>query len=100
MSAEPRSRFVQRFNRIWSQARLVQLWQALGWTILTALGGLALLMLIDYSWELSQFARTIGMAMIGAGTLLVGVSLCLASLRQWGRGATAAAIEQFFPQLG
>lgn len=100
MPAEPRSRFVQRFNRIWSQARLVQLWQALGWTILAALAGLALLMFTDYYWELSQLARTIGMVMIGGATVIVGTSLCLASLRQWGRGSTAAAIEQFFPQLG
>lgn len=100
MPGEPRSRFVQRFNRIWLQARAVQLWQSLGWTILAGLAGLAAVMLLDYYWELTHGARVVAMAVVGAATLGVGLSLCVASLRQWGRGATAAAIEQFFPQLG
>src|SRR5215213_2417520 len=98
MSAEPRSRFVQRFNRIWIQARAVQLWQALGWTILAGLAGLSTVMLTDYYWELSHTARVVAMSVVGMATIAVGISLSVASLRQWGRSATAAAIEQFFPQ--
>src|SRR5437764_1290530 len=98
-SAQTRSAFVSRFDRIWSQARRVQLWQSLCWAVLTGLAGIALLAGIDYLWELPRVLRIAAMVVIALGSLAVAVSLGVQSVRRWRRGATAAAIEQVFPQL-
>jgi hypothetical protein len=98
--AETRSGFVRRFDRIWLQARRVQLWQAVCWSLLTALAGVALLAAVDYAWELSRpwrVAAAIGIALAAAS---VALGLAARSLRRWRRSATASAIERVFPQLG
>src|SRR5690349_9666670 len=99
-TAETRSTFVTRFDRIWAQARRVQLWQSLCWGVLTALGGIALLAAVDYLLELPHLLRVLAMGAIGVASIAVAVMLCVQSIRRWRRGATAAAIEQVFPQLG
>src|SRR6185437_2675458 len=98
--AETRSGFVRRFDRIWLQARRVQLWQALCWSLLTALAGVALLAAIDYACELSRPWRLAAVAVIAAAALGVAMYLAFRSLRRWQRNATASAIERVFPQLG
>jgi hypothetical protein len=98
--AETRSSFVRRFDRIWLQARRVQLWQALCWSLLTALAGVAMLAAIDYACELSRPWRVAGVAAIAVAALAVVAYLAFRSLRRWKRNATASAIERVFPQLG
>ena len=100
MSSAHTSSFVSRFDRIWAQARRVQLSQAVCWAILTALGGIALLAAIDYWWELPRILRIVALSVVAIGSLIVAVMLSVQSVRRWKRQATAAAIEQVFPQLG
>jgi hypothetical protein len=101
MSAgEIHSTFIRRFNRIWAQARRVQLSQALCWTILVVLTGLSLLAAADYFLELSRLVRTGAVTAIGMAAIVVAVVLCVQSFRRWQRQATAATIEHVFPQLG
>src|SRR5688572_31800605 len=99
MSAETKSAFISRFDAIWAQARRVQLSQALCWAVLTALAGVALLAAADYWLELPLFLRVAAMVAIAVGAVAVAVSLAVQSVRRWRRQATAAAIEQVFPQL-
>jgi hypothetical protein len=68
--------------------------------VLTALAGIALLAAADYWLELPQVVRTGAMIVTIVAALTVAVMLCIYSLRRWRRQATAAAIEQVFPQLG
>lgn len=99
-TTESKSAFITRFDRIWAQARRVQLSQALCWSVLTALAGVALLAALDYWLELPHFVRLGAIAAIGMGSVVVGISLAVQSVNRWRRQATAAAIEQVFPQLG
>src|SRR3954462_274293 len=99
-SAQTRSAFVSRFDRIWAQARRVQLWQSLCWAVLTGLAGIALLAGIDYLWELPRVLRVAALLMTAISSLTVAILLSVQSVRRWRRSATAAAIEQVFPQLG
>jgi hypothetical protein len=97
---EHRSEFVARFDRIWAQARRVQLSQAFCWSVLTALAGLALLAAADYWLELSRPLRVTAVGAIGLAAVGVGIYLTVLSIRRWRRAATAATIEHVFPQLG
>ncbi len=99
-TADTKSAFVTRFDRIWAQARRVQLSQALCWGVLTALAGIALLAAVDYWWELPRLARIAALFVTGIAAVAVAVMLSVQSVRRWQRQATAATIEQFFPQLG
>src|SRR5678815_5454236 len=94
------TRFLRRFDRIWSQARRVQLVQALCWGVLTALAGLGLLAAADYALELSHTLRLIGLSVVAVAAGGVAIGLVIESLRRWRRNATAATIEEVFPQLG
>lgn len=98
--SSPQSRFLNRFDRIWSQARRVQLVQAACWGILIALGGLGLLAAIDYAVELSHLLRVIGLSLVAVASGGLAIALVVGSLRRWRRSATAATIEEVFPQLG
>src|SRR5438094_357799 len=101
MSAgEFQSRFVRRFDRIWSQARRVQLSQAVCWAVLTLLAGLSLLAAADYWLELSYVVRQAAVIAIGLGAASVAAVLSMRSFHRWRRQATAATIERVFPQLG
>ena len=100
MSAESKSAFISRFDAIWAQARRVQLSQALCWAVLTALAGVALLAAADYWLELPLPLRLAAVVAITVGAVAVATSLAMQSVRRWKRQATAAAIEQVFPQLG
>ena len=99
-TADTKSAFVSRFDRIWAQARRVQLSQALCWGVLTALAGIALLAAVDYWWELPRLARITALVATAIASVSVAVTLSIQSVRRWQRQATAAAIEQVFPQLG
>src|SRR5687767_3151515 len=99
-TVKTRSTFVRRFDRIWAQARRVQLSQALCWAVLTALAGVALLAAVDYLWELPRALRLAAVIAIAAGSVAVAILLAVRSVQRWKRQATAAAIEQVFPQLG
>jgi hypothetical protein len=100
MSAESKSAFISRFDAIWAQARRVQLSQALCWAVLTALAGVALLAAADYWLELPLALRLAAVVAIAVGAVAVATNLAMQSVRRWKRQATAAAIEQVFPQLG
>jgi len=100
MASHEKSRFLRRFDRIWSQARRVQLVQALCWGILTVLAGLGLLAAADYWLEMSRPLRQTGLAVAVLASLGVAIGLVIQSLRKWQRTATAATIEEVFPQLG
>jgi hypothetical protein len=100
MSTGSKSVFISRFDHIWAQARRVQISQALCWAALTLLAGIALLAAIDYWLELPLALRVGAIAAIGAGSVAVAITLAIKSVRRWRRQATAAAIEQVFPQLG
>ncbi|HEV3005341.1 MAG TPA: hypothetical protein VGX78_12820, partial [Pirellulales bacterium] len=94
------STFIRRFDHIWQQARRVQLWQAVCWSLLTALAGVAALAAVDYACELSRPWRlSAAVAIVGAAVGVAGY-LAIRSLRRWQRNATASAIERVFPQLG
>src|SRR5262245_5411141 len=97
---EHRSEFIARFDRIWSQARRVQLSQALCWSILTEQAGLALLAAADYWLELPRLVRLVAVGSIGVASVGVGVFLAVQSIHRWRRATTAATIEHVFPQLG
>src|SRR5689334_3862375 len=94
------STFIRRFDRIWAQARQVQLSQAACWAILTVLVGVALLAAADYWLELSFAVRRAAVFVIAIGAANVGTMLAVRSFRRWRRQATAATIEHVFPQLG
>jgi len=98
MSTAPH--FVERFDRIWVQARRVQLSQAICWGVLTALAGIALLAALDYWLELSRPLRLTAIGFIAASSVAVSIVLIVMSIRRWRRNATAATIEHVFPQLG
>ncbi|HEV3025623.1 MAG TPA: hypothetical protein VGX76_24290, partial [Pirellulales bacterium] len=98
--AEIHSTFVRRFDRIWHQARRVQLWQAVCWSLLTALAGIAGLAALDYGFELSHAWRLAAAVAICVASLAVALALVVRSLRRWQRSATASTIERVFPQLG
>src|SRR5262245_34284807 len=100
MSTGSKSVFLSRFDHIWAQARRVQISQALCWAALTLLGGIALLAAVDYWLELPLAVRSAAIVAIGIGSIGVAVVLAMQSVRRWRRQATAAAIEQVFPQLG
>src|SRR5215469_13029237 len=100
MSAATRSKFIRRFDLIWQQARRVQLWQAVCWSLLTALGGVATLAALDYTWELSRPWRVVAASATAVAAVAVAGYLAIRSLRRWQRSATASAIERVFPQLG
>jgi hypothetical protein len=100
MSTGSKSVFLSRFDHIWAQARRVQISQALCWAALTLLAGIALLAAIDYWLELPFALRIGAVAAIGVGSVVVAIYLSVQSVRRWRRQATAAAIEQVFPQLG
>jgi hypothetical protein len=100
MSADTKSAFITRFDAIWAQARRVQLSQALCWAVLAALAGIALLAAADYWLELPLALRLAAVVAISVGAIAVAISLAVQSVRRWRRQATAAAIEQVFPQLG
>src|SRR5829696_9058360 len=100
MSQDVQSRFLLRFDRIWAQARRVQLVQAICWGVLLALAGLGLLAAFDYAFELSHTLRVIGLSTVAVASAGVALGLVVASLRRWRRSATAATIEEVFPQLG
>src|SRR5687768_11576385 len=100
MSTANRSAFVARFDRIWTQARRVQLVQSLFWAVLTGLAGVSLLAAADYWLELPQVVRAGAMIVTVAAALVVAATLSVHSVRRWRRQATAATIEQVFPQLG
>lgn len=94
------SGFIRRFDRIWTQARRVQLWQALCWMLLAALAGLAVLTAADYTFELARPWRMAGATCLAIAASAVGLWLAIESVRRWQRNATAGAIERVFPQLG
>ncbi|HJT33863.1 MAG TPA: DUF4175 family protein [Pirellulales bacterium] len=94
------SSFIRRFDRIWTQARRVQLWQALCWMLLAALAGLALLTAADYTFELARPWRLSGAIGLAVAASVAGLWLAIESVRRWQRNATAGAIERVFPQLG
>ena len=100
MSTGSKSAFLSRFDHIWAQARRVQMSQALCWAALTLLAGIALLAAVDYWFELAFALRIVAIVAIGVASVAVAVYLSLQSVRRWRRQATAAAIEQVFPQLG
>ncbi|HWB11416.1 MAG TPA: DUF4175 family protein [Pirellulales bacterium] len=100
MSAETRSSFIRRFDHIWQQARRVQLGQAVCWSLLTALGGVATLAAVDYACELNRPWRVTAASATALAALAVAGYLAVRSLRRWQRNATASAIERVFPQLG
>ncbi|OYV80824.1 MAG: hypothetical protein B7Z73_18870, partial [Planctomycetia bacterium 21-64-5] len=94
------STFIQRFDHIWQQARRVQLWQAVCWSLLTALAGVAALAAVDYACELDRPWRVSAAVATVAAALGVAGYLAFRSMRRWQRNATAGAIERVFPQLG
>lgn len=96
----PQSTFLNRFDRIWAQARRVQLVQAICWGVVLALAGLGLLAAADYGLELSHRLRLIGLSVVAITSAGLAIGLVVASLRRWRRSATAATIEEVFPQLG
>jgi hypothetical protein len=98
--SNPQTRFLLRFDRIWAQARRVQLIQALCWGLLAVLAGWGILAAADYALELSHTVRVIGLSMVAVASAALAIGLVVASLRRWRRGATAATIEEVFPQLG
>ena len=83
MSTAPH--FVERFDRIWLQARRVQLSQAVCWGVLTALAGIALLAAVDYWLELSRPLRLGAIGAIAVAAVAVSLSLIVASIRRWQR---------------
>lgn len=92
--------FIDRFHAIWGQARRVQLLQAVCWTALAVVAGVALVAAIDYVWELPRAARVGAVIAVAAAALMSGLAMGTRSLRRWRRYTTAATIEHFFPQLG
>ena len=88
----PQTRFLRRFDRIWSQARRVQLVQALCWGVLTALAGVGLLAATDYAFELSHMLRLIGLSVVAVAASGVAIGLVVESLRRWRRGLDVRTI--------
>jgi hypothetical protein len=92
--------FLKRFEHIRSSLRRYQFAQGLGWTLLAAALGLAVLAAADFRLEMPWAARAFGL--IAATTLTLGVLLwrVIAPLWWWTKRRTAAEIENRFPKLG
>src|SRR6187200_2977559 len=99
-TAEYRNSFICRFDRIWAQARKVQVSQAICWAVLTLLAGISLLAAADFWLELSLSIRQGAVLGIAIASLSIATYLVFQSLHRWRRQATAATLEHVFPQLG
>jgi hypothetical protein len=96
----PPSRFVRRFDTVWSKMRRVQIGRAVCWTLLVAASGVALLAAADYVFELGRAARADGLAALAVGSLALFGAWAALVLRRWSRPRTAVEIERYFPELG
>jgi hypothetical protein len=92
--------FLNRFDRLWSSLRRVQVAQGLACSLLVVAAGLAVLVVADYWFELTGVARAIGLVMAALVAVTVLALRVIAPLRWWTKPRTAAEIERRFPKLG
>ena len=99
-TAQSPSRFLRRFDDVWTRLRRVSGMKAAGIGILVSLSGFSALVIGDFSLELPLALRQL---LLGA-VVLSGLAAVLGALakiiRWWNAGQTAAEIERTFPELG
>ncbi|HVW00319.1 MAG TPA: DUF4175 family protein [Planctomycetaceae bacterium] len=92
--------FVRRFALLSRRQRQLQFGRIVARASLLAVCGFALLMGLDFAWELPREIRGSLLIVVIAATVgYAGVVLAM-TIRRWSQAATATEIEQAFPELG
>lgn len=97
---ETGTRFLRRFDDVWMRLKRVGLLKALSLGALLAIGGLALLVICDYVFELPHTVRVIGFCIVATLSIGVLATRVFREFRRWNQRHTAATIEKNFPELG
>jgi len=94
------SRFLRRFDDVWTRLRRVSGMKAVSVGILVTLLGFSLLVVSDFSLELPMALRRLLLGAVVLSGLAVVVGAISRIVRWWNAGQTAAEIERTFPELG
>ena len=94
------SRFLRRFDDVWTRLRRVSGMKAISNGILMTLLGFTALVVSDFSFELPLNLRRLLLGAVILGGLFVAFGWLLKIIRWWNAGNTAAEIERTFPELG
>ena len=100
IQSQPQSRFLRRFDDIWSRLRRVNGLKALSSGVLIALIGFTALVICDFCFELPLSLRRIILPAVILSAVFVAFSWVLSIVRWWNADNTAAEIERSFPELG
>ena len=94
------SRFLRRFDDVWTRLRRVSGMKAVSNGVLMTLLGFTALVVSDFSLELPLNLRRLLLGAVVLGGLFVAFGWVLRIIRWWNAGNTAAEIERTFPELG
>lgn len=94
------SRFLRRFDDVWTRLRRVSGMKAISSGVLMTLLGFTALVVSDFSLELPLNLRRLLLGAVVLGGLFVAFGWVLRIIRWWSAGNTAAEIERTFPELG
>lgn len=99
-TAQSPSRFLRRFDDVWTRLRRVSGLKAVSNGVLMTLLGFTALVVSDFSFELPLNLRRLLLGAVVLGGLFVAFGWVLRIVRWWNAGNTAAEIERTFPELG
>ena len=94
------SRFLRRFDDVWTRLCRVSGMKAVSGGVLMTLLGFTALVVSDFSLELPLNLRRLLLGAVVLGGLFVAFGWVLRIIRWWSAGNTAAEIERTFPELG
>ena len=94
------SRFLRRFDDVWSRLRRISGMKAVGIGILVTLIGFSALVIGDFSLELPLALRQLLLGAVVLSGLTAVLGAVAKIIRWWNAGQTAAEIERTFPELG
>jgi hypothetical protein len=99
-TAQSPSRFLRRFDDVWTRLRRVSGLKAVSNGVLMTLLGFTALVVSDFSFELPLNLRKLLLGAVVLGGFFVAFGWVLRIVRWWNAGNTAAEIERTFPELG
>jgi hypothetical protein len=99
-TAQSPTRFLRRFDDVWTRLRRVSGMKAASNGVLMTLLGFTALVVSDFSFELPLNLRKLLLGAVVLGGLFVAFGWVLRIVRWWNAGNTAAEIERTFPELG
>ncbi|MEZ6061082.1 MAG: hypothetical protein R3C19_12020 [Planctomycetaceae bacterium] len=99
-ASNTQSRFLRRFDDVWTRMRRVQLLKSVSLGALIWLLGFTALVVSDYLFEPGPSARLLGLTTVCALAGLYTVRSLFGSVFSWTAPNTAAEIERSFPELG